>query len=192
RSLETQAVSMPEDMSVVIINSNKKRGLVDSEYNTRRQQCEAAAQFFGVKALRDVTLDVFEQNKEKLDPVVAMRARHIITENVRTLEAAKALKNHDMAQLSQLMYASHVSMRDDFEITCDEVDALVEIIKTQIGDQGGVRMTGGGFGGCVVALVPPTLVEAVTKAVENEYQAQTGLKESIYICKAMNGAGVIQ
>ncbi|WP_061011252.1 galactokinase [Photobacterium leiognathi] len=191
RSLETQAVSMPEDMAVVIINSNKKRGLVDSEYNTRRQQCEEAARIFGVKALRDVTIEQFNAKAHELDELVAKRARHVITENERTVEAATALRNHDMKRMAELMAQSHASMRDDFEITVFEVDTLVEIVKDVIGEQGGVRMTGGGFGGCIVALVPPTLVDDVKAAVEAKYQAATGLKESIYVCQAKDGAGKI-
>ncbi|PSW65110.1 galactokinase [Photobacterium leiognathi subsp. mandapamensis] len=191
RSLETQAVSMPEDMAVVIINSNKKRGLVDSEYNTRRQQCEEAASIFGVKALRDVTIEQFNAKAHELDELVAKRARHVITENDRTVEAATALRNHDMKRMAELMAQSHASMRDDFEITVFEVDTLVEIVKDVIGEQGGVRMTGGGFGGCIVALVPPTLVDDVKAAVEAKYQAATGLKESIYVCQAKDGAGKI-
>ncbi|WP_318480777.1 galactokinase [Photobacterium leiognathi] len=191
RSLETQAVSMPEDMAVVIINSNKKRGLVDSEYNTRRQQCEEAAHIFGVKALRDVTIEQFNAKAHELDELVAKRARHVITENDRTVEAATALRNHDMKRMAELMAQSHASMRDDFEITVFEVDTLVEIVKDVIGEQGGVRMTGGGFGGCIVALVPPTLVDDVKAAVEAKYQAATGLKESIYVCQAKDGAGKI-
>ncbi|MGB3601266.1 MAG: galactokinase [Marinomonas sp.] len=191
RSLESEDVSMPESMSIVIINSNKKRGLVDSEYNTRRQQCEAAADFFGVKALRDVSIEMFEARQAGLDEVTAKRARHIITENARTVEAAQALRDCDMARLAVLMELSHVSMRDDFEITCPEVDAIVDIVKSTIGTQGGVRMTGGGFGGCVVALVPPALVDVVKQAVEKQYQAQTGLKETIYVCNASDSAGSV-
>ncbi|WP_318435934.1 galactokinase [Photobacterium leiognathi] len=191
RSLETQAVSMPEDMAVVIINSNKKRGLVDSEYNTRRQQCEEAARIFGVKALRDVTIEQFNAKAHELDELVAKRARHVITENERTVEAATALRNHDMKRMAELMAQSHASMRDDFEITVFEVDTLVNIVKDVIGEQGGVRMTGGGFGGCIVALVPPTLVDDVKAAVEAKYQAATELKESIYVCQAKDGAGKI-
>jgi len=191
RSLETQAVSMPEDMAVVIINSNKKRGLVDSEYNTRRQQCEQAARVFGVKALRDVTIEQFEQRVDELDDVVAKRARHVITENDRTVEAANALRANDMKRMGQLMAESHASMRDDFEITVKEVDALVDIVKQVIGEQGGVRMTGGGFGGCIVALVPPELVDDVKAAVEAKYQLETGLKASIYVCQAKDGAGAV-
>ncbi|WP_413283872.1 galactokinase [Vibrio sp. MA40-2] len=191
RSLETEPVSMPKDMSVVIINSNKKRGLVDSEYNARREQCEQAARFFGVKALRDVTIEQFEARKAELDPVVANRARHIITENDRTEEAAEVLKSGNMKRMGELMAQSHASMRDDFEITVKEVDVLVDLVKEVIGDAGGVRMTGGGFGGCIVALVPPALVENVRAVIEEKYQAATGLKESIYVCQATDGAGLL-
>ncbi|MEC6823068.1 galactokinase [Photobacterium piscicola] len=191
RSLETTAVAMPEDMAVVIINSNKKRGLVDSEYNTRRAQCEQAATFFGVPALRDVTLATFIARETELDPMVAKRARHVITENMRTEQAAIALSNGNMVLLAELMAESHASMRDDFEITVSEIDTLVDMVKGVIGDQGGVRMTGGGFGGCIVALVPPTFVDAITAEVNAKYQAATGLQATIYVCKAMAGAGVI-
>ncbi|WP_027252075.1 galactokinase [Photobacterium halotolerans] len=192
RSLDTKAVSLPPELSVVIINSNKKRGLVGSEYNTRRQQCEAAAHAFGVKALRDVDLASFLSKADQLDLVVARRARHIITENARTLQAAQALAQGDLAKLGQLMAASHQSMRDDFEITVPEIDTLVDIVKAAIGERGGVRMTGGGFGGCVVALVPAELVASVQQAVESQYQNATGLKASIYVCQPMAGAGVLK
>lgn len=192
RSLETTAVSMPENMSVVIINSNKKRGLVDSEYNTRREQCEEAARIFGVKALRDVSIEEFNAKAHELDEMVAKRARHVITENDRTEEAAKVLASGDMKRMAVLMAESHASMRDDFEITVKEVDALVDIVKNVIGTEGGVRMTGGGFGGCIVALVPPMLIDEVKAAVEELYETATGLKESIYVCQAKNGAGLVE
>lgn len=189
RNLETRAVSIPENASVVIINSNFKRTLVGSEYNTRREQCEAGAHFFGKKALRDVTLDEFTTSVNDLDPVVAKRVRHILTENIRTLEAADALAKGDFVRMGQLMAESHASMRDDFEITVPQIDALVEIVKAAIGEQGGVRMTGGGFGGCIVALVPQNLVPVIEQAVAKEYQAKTGIKETFYVCKASAGAG---
>ena len=192
RSLETRRVSMPEDMVVVIINSNKKRGLVDSEYNARRTQCEEAARLFGVTALRDVTIEQFNSKVDELDTLVAKRARHVITENARTVEAAEALSAGDIKRMGKLMAQSHASMRDDFEITVKEVDTLIDIVKTAVGEQGGVRMTGGGFGGCVVALVPPTLVDDVITAVEAQYEAATGLKESIYVCHAKDGAGLVE
>lgn len=189
RNLETRAVSIPEDAAVVIINSNFKRTLVGSEYNTRREQCEAGAHFFGKKALRDVTLDEFNTSGNDLDPVVAKRVRHILTENIRTLEAADALAKGDFIRMGQLMAESHASMRDDFEITVPQIDTLVEIVKAAIGEQGGVRMTGGGFGGCIVALVPQNLVPVIEQAVAKEYQAKTGIKETFYVCKASAGAG---
>lgn len=192
RSLETKSVSMPTDMSVVIINSNKKRGLVDSEYNTRREQCEEAARIFSVKALRDVTIEQLEEKASSLDEVVFKRARHVITENNRTLEACDALIAGDMKRMGELMAESHTSMRDDFEITVGEVDTLVEIVKNVVGSAGGVRMTGGGFGGCIVALVPPGLVNEVMSSVEQQYEAATGLKESIYVCQAKQGAGLVE
>lgn len=192
RSLDTEAVSMPEDMAVMIINSNKKRGLVDSEYNTRRQQCEEAARIFGVAALRDVTIEQFNEKIAELDEMIAKRARHVITENDRTVAAAQALRAHDMKLIGELMAESHASMRDDFEITVQEIDTLVEMVKDVIGVQGGVRMTGGGFGGCIVALVPPALVDTVKATVEAKYQAATGLTASIYVCQAKDGAGLVE
>ncbi|MEM8182732.1 galactokinase [Morganella morganii subsp. sibonii] len=192
RSLETRAVAMPENSVVMIVNSNKKRGLVDSEYNTRRRQCEAAAAFFGVPALRDVTAEQFAAHAHELDAVTAKRARHVISENIRTLAAAEALKDGDLPRLSQLMAESHHSMRDDFEITVPEIDALVAIIGDVIGLEGGVRMTGGGFGGCVVALVKPEHVAQVTEAINAHYTPITGLTADIYVCRASDGAGVIR
>ncbi|WP_337262089.1 MULTISPECIES: galactokinase [unclassified Serratia (in: enterobacteria)] len=189
RSLATRVVPMPKNVAVVIINSNVKRGLVDSEYNTRRQQCEEAARFFGVKALRDVSPDLFFPIQHELDPIVAKRARHVISENERTLAAADALAAGDLKLMGKLMAESHASMRDDFEITVPPIDTLVEIVKHTIGDRGGVRMTGGGFGGCIVALMPSELVEAVRSAVAREYPLRTnGLQETFYVCQASQGA----
>ena len=190
RSLATQAVPLPEGVSVVIINSNFKRTLVGSEYNTRREQCEAGARYFNKPALRDVTLTEFSQHEDKLDPLVAKRVRHILTENQRVLEAANALASGDLVRMGQLMADSHASMRDDFEITVPQIDTLVNIVKCTIGAKGGVRMTGGGFGGCVVALVPEDLVADVRQAVSEEYKICTGIKETFYVCQATQGAGL--
>ena len=192
RSLETRLVKMPEDLAVLIVHSNVKRGLVDSEYNTRRQQCETAAKHFGVKALRDVTLEQLQEaaTQGKLEPVVYQRARHVITENIRTLAAAEALAAGDLARMGRLMAESHDSMRDDFAITVPAIDTLVEILQSHIGVNGGARMTGGGFGGCVVALLHPSKVSEVIAAVEAEYPEKTGLKPTCYVCKACDGAGI--
>ena len=183
RTLGTKAVSMPEGVAVVIINSNFKRTLVGSEYNTRREQCETGARFFQQPALRDVSLEAFNAVAHELDPIVAKRVRHVITENARTVEAAQALEKGDLLRMGQLMAESHASMRDDFEIT------VPQIVKATIGDKGGVRMTGGGFGGCIVALIPQDLVPAVQQAVATQYEAKTGIKETFYVCKPSQGAG---
>ncbi len=188
RSLEVLPVSIPKDLAVVIINSNIKRGLVDSEYNTRRKQCEAAAKALGVKALRDASIVDLLQIQSSLDPVVYKRAHHVITENERTLKAAHALANEDYPLLSKLMAKSHNSMRDDFEITVPAIDYLVEIVQAVIGNQGGARMTGGGFGGCVVALVPKDKVDEVKGAVSQNYYKKFGIKEDFYICQPSEGA----
>ncbi len=123
--------------------------------------------------------------------MIAKRAKHIITENARTYAAAKAMASNDIQTLQRLMAESHASMRDDFEITVPEVDALVAIIKSEVGVLGGVRMTGGGFGGCVVSIVPDALVDQVINAVEAQYYEQSGLWASIYVCTAQVGAGSV-
>ena len=192
RSLVTQSVEMPRDIVVVIINSNVQRGLVGSEYNTRRRQCEEAARFFGVKALRDVDLSTFDARPPGLDPVTARRARHIITDSQRAIDLSAALETSDLTRIGALMAQSHASMRDDFEITHPAVDALVDIVKSVLGNAGGVRMTGGGFGGCVVALMPDEFVPRVRAAVAEEYPAASGLNASIYVCHASAGAGVCE
>ncbi|MBB5191276.1 galactokinase [Silvimonas terrae] len=189
RSLETRSVSMPAGYTVLILNSRIQRGLVGSEYNTRRRQCEEAAAFFGVKALRDVTLPQLQAAVGKLDPVVFRRAHHIVTENQRTLDAAEALASGDMARMAVLMAQSHVSMRDDFEITVPLIDELVDIVKLVVGPAGGVRMTGGGFGGCVVSLVPDAMVEDVKAAVAEHYRNAHGEQAEPYVCHASAGAG---
>lgn len=188
RSLQGRAVAMPAGLDVLIVNSNVQRGLVDSAYNERRAQCEAAARHFGVKALRDVTLDDFTARGAGLPAVTARRARHIITENQRTLDAAQALAQGDIQRLSTLMAQSHASMRDDFEITVPPIDTLVALIAEYMGERGGVRMTGGGFGGCVVALLPAALTAEVCALVEREYPARTGLQPTCYVCQPSSGA----
>jgi galactokinase len=189
RSLEVEPVPMPPNAAIMIFNSHVARGLVDSAYNTRREQCEAAARHFGLPALRDLDLATLEARGAELDPVVLRRARHVVTENARVAAAAQARAAGDLARMGELMEASHASMRDDFEITVPAIDQLVGIVKSAIGSAGGVRMTGGGFGGCVVALVPHALVEAARQAVQRAYTAPNGAAATIYVCRAAAGAG---
>jgi galactokinase len=191
RSLETRPVAIPEGVAIMILHSHVKRGLVDSEYNTRRLQCEAAARHFGVPALRDVDAAMLQERGAGLDDVTFRRARHVVTEDARVLQATEALAGGDLARLGQLMTASHASMRDDFEISVPPVDQLVGIVAGVVGDQGGVRMTGGGFGGCIVAVVPEHLVEPVRSAVLRDYRAPGGEQSTIYVCRAAAGAGVV-
>ena len=189
RSLDYRAVPIPDGTAILIANSNVKRGLVDSEYNTRRQECEAAAAHFGVSALRDVPPDIFALHADELEETIAKRARHVITENARTEAAAEALTKGNIKLMGQLMADSHISMRDDFEITVPPIDALVAIIGAVIGEAGGVRMTGGGFGGCVVALAPQEMVSEIKAAIAKQYPTVSGLKATVYVCQASTGVG---
>lgn len=188
RSLEAVPVPMPPELAVMIVHSRVERGLVDSEYNTRRRQCEAAARHYGMPALRDVSLQRLVDDAAGLDGTVFRRARHIVSENARTQAAAAALRQGDLPTLGQLMAASHASMRDDFEITVPAVDALVEILQQAIGLQGGARMTGGGFGGCVVALLPRARVDEVRATVEARYRAPDGSAPFVWVCQPSTGA----
>jgi galactokinase len=189
RSLDYRTVPIPPETALIIANSNVKRGLVDSEYNTRRRECETAAAHFGVAALRDVAPDIFALHEDELEETVAKRARHVISENARTTAAAEALAKGDLPHIGRLMAESHASMRDDFEIPVPPIDVRVKIIGEVIGEAGGVRMTGGGFGGCVVALTPGSLVPAIEAAIAEKYPAASGLEATVYVCQASAGAG---
>ncbi|OOF67577.1 galactokinase [Rodentibacter caecimuris] len=193
RSLRTQLIPIPDNIAIMIVNSNVKHDLVTGEYNIRRQQCEKAAKFFGVKALRDVSMiDFLEKEMElsEIDPEVAKRARHVISENKRVLEAVNALQVGDLSLLGKLMAQSHDSMRDDFDITVPEIDYLVELAQLAIGNSGGARMTGGGFGGCIVAVAPIEKVDAVRQIIADNYEKTTGRKEDFYVCTASQGVSV--
>jgi galactokinase len=188
RTLEAQPVPIPETLTIMIVHSGITRGLVDGAYNERRAQCEAVAAHFGVRALRDLDVGMLEGRRAELDPLSYARARHVITENQRTLDAAQALQAHDLKHLGALMAASHASMRDDFDITLPAIDHLVDLIQRAIGDHGGARMTGGGFGGAAVALMPASNVSAVKAAVTAGYKAPNGGPPVIMIETAAMGA----
>lgn len=190
RSLETQLVPLPPGTVIVVLDTATRHQHTGSGYNERRAQCEAAARYFNVPALRDVTLEQFEARADGLDDVTIRRARHVITENERTLEAADAMRAGDAAKMGKLMDASHVSMRDDFEISRDEMNKMVEIAQAQPACFG-ARMTGGGFGGCAVALVREEAAQTFADAVGAAYTQATGLTPNIYVCKATDGANVI-
>jgi len=193
RSLEIQHIPLPKGIAVVILDTSTRRGLVDSAYNERRSQCEEAARWFGVKALRDVGLEEFgKRNVERgLSEIAWKRARHIVTENARVLEAVEAMKSGDTKRLGLLFNASHVSLRDDFEVTNDALDIMVACAQGQDGCYG-ARMTGAGFGGCAVALVEEEKTGAFVNAVASAYRHRSGNEAGIYVCKASQGASLIQ
>ena len=189
RSLGLTDVPVPDDVAIMIVHSGVTRGLVDGHYNARRRQCEAAAAAMGVPALRDADLDMLAA--ASLDAVTKMRARHVITENQRTLDAADALAKSNLATLGMLMAQSHRSMRDDFEITVPPVDALVVMLQKAIGTQGGARMTGGGFGGACVAVMPSAMVADAQAAIAAEYRTPEGNAPIIMVERPGPGVAIL-
>lgn len=188
RDLSTRAVSIPADWEILIVHSGVRRGLVDSEYNQRRLQCESVAAAFGKQSLREISLPQLLAAEADLDALSFRRARHVLTENARTLLAADALMQADMTVLSRVMHESHISMRDDFNITTPEIDKLVDILNDAGAGQVGARMTGGGFGGCVVAIAPRAMIPKLMSAVEQQYQRRTGCEPRLIPARASAGA----
>jgi galactokinase len=189
RSLETRLVLVPENVAVVVLDTGTRRGLVDSAYNERRAQCEAAALLFGVRALRDVDLPTFHARESELDPITAKRARHVVTENARTLQAAELLERGDVAGVGALMNESHASLRDDFEVSRPELDTMVTLASREESCYG-ARMTGAGFGGCAVALVARDQADTFARTVAGAYTQAVGLRPAVYVCAASQGASV--
>ncbi len=195
RSLEFKLLPLPDNVRLIICNTMVKHELASSEYNERRAQCEEGVRHLArflpnVRALRDVTVEQLEQWGWALPEVVYRRCRHVVTENARVLAAAEALEDGDLKEFGRLMAESHRSLRDDYEVSCKELDLMVEIASAQPGVYG-ARMTGGGFGGCTVNLVAVDYVDALKENVANGYEQATKLKPEIYICTASNGAGEV-
>ena len=188
RSLEITPVKLPKETSVVIMDTNTRRKLVDSAYNERQSQCEQAAQAFGVSSLRDITLDTLEASKDSTDPLLYRRARHVISENSRVLRAAEAMGRGDATKVGEIMNASHISLRDDFEVSSRELDIMVSVAQEQP-ECYGAHMTGAGFGGCAVALVAEA--DSFVNRVGQRYKEQTGLEPSIYVCRAEGGTELL-
>jgi len=189
RSLEARAVPLPPGTAVVVLDTATRRGLVDSAYNERRAMCEAAARFFGVPALRDVSRADFEAREGAMEPVMRSRARHVVTENDRTLRAAEALEAGDAPLVGRLMNEGHASLRDDFQVSRHELDAIVGLAQAHPACHG-ARMTGAGFGGCAVALVRADSAEDLARTVATSYEEMTGLTPAAYVCTATDGASV--
>jgi galactokinase len=195
RSREVQLVPMTDPaVAVLIINTNVRHELSGGEYAKRRSECEAAARGLGVIALRDATLNALTAAQDRLNETVFRRARHVITEIARTLATAEALAASNWDEVGQFMYASHASLRDDYEVSCAELDAVVEIAQALGPERGviGCRMTGGGFGGCAVALVQANAVAAISQEMEKYYREQTGREPTLFVSRPAAGAHVIE
>ena len=192
RSLAYEQVPIPVGVAVVVMDTSTRRGLVDSAYNERRSQCEEAARFFGVKALRDVSLERFEDERGKIkDETVMRRARHIITENQRVLNAVAAMRANDVHTLGKLFDQSHASLRDDFEVTNEALNQIVAAAQSHPACFG-ARMTGAGFGGCAVALVDKGKVDEFVSAVRAGYRQKSELEAMMYVCQASEGASLVE
>lgn len=194
RSQQVELVPFSDPaVTVLIINSNVKHELAGGEYAERRAQCESAAMALGVSSLRDATLKQLDAKQTQMANVEFRRARHAVGEIVRTAEAAGAIKAGDWRRVGELMVASHESLRDDYEVSCSELDLLVDLARG-LGVEGGVygsRMTGGGFGGCTVSLVQTEKVEQIAQHVAQAYQRETGTEPSVLTCRPAAGAHVI-
>ncbi len=190
RSLELQPAPLPAGVAVVVLDTATRRGLVDSAYNERRSQCEAAAAFFQVKALRDVTMAMFEAKSGQLDATTCCRARHVISEDDRTIHAVEAMRRGDIATLGRLMNESHASLRDDYDVSSDALNVMVEAAQAHKACYG-ARMTGAGFGGCAVAIVRVDAADDFVAATSSAYQAKTGHKPAVYVCSATDGAALV-
>jgi galactokinase len=193
RSLATEQIPFetPETLTIVC-DTKVEHSLASSEYNKRREECETGVKILQtrrpeIKALRDVTMDELEQLKSEMSDVVFRRCRHVITENERTQEAAKFFRIHQLSEAGKLMFESHRSLRDDYEVSCKELDALVEIASSVEGVFG-ARMTGGGFGGCTVNIVQRDAADKFEKAVNDGYQKRFSKQPGIYRFQAADGA----
>ena len=176
RSLDFELLPLPDDVAIVVCNTMVKHNLAATEYNIRRAECETAARAFG-RSLRDATLSEVGNNR---------RARHVVTENARVQSAAVALKNRNLREFGHLMSESHRSLRDDYEVSCRELDIMVDVA-SHIDGVYGSRMTGGGFGGCTVSLVDMPAVERFRSTVTEQYKKATGFLPDVYVCTAASG-----
>jgi galactokinase len=196
RSLEFELVPIPESVRLVICNTMVKHELSGGEYNERRSQCEQGVQILskaypGIKALRDVSIEQLEAQKNSMPEIVYKRCLHVVREDDRVMKAVSRFRAGDLGSVGPLMRDSHASLRDLYEVSCTELDAMVEAAEGLPGYIGG-RMTGGGFGGCTVNLVEAPAAEAFAKSVADRYRDTTGITPEVHICSAADGAGAEQ
>jgi galactokinase len=194
RSAQAELVPLDgDDVSVLITNTNVKHELTGGEYAERRGQCEAAARQLHVRSLRDCSVAQLAAQQSQLEPVLLQRARHVVGEIDRTTRAAEAIRSSAWEKAGELMYASHQSLQRDYEVSCEELDLLVELAG-QLGVAGGVygsRMTGAGFGGCTVSLVKSNHVASIAQQLLNGYQAKTGIRPTMFLSRPAEGAYVV-
>jgi galactokinase len=193
RSLEFQLVPIPTGISLVVCNTMTKHDLATGAYNTRREECEEGVRYFqkwnpAIRALRDVSVELLDRHAQDLPATIGKRCSHVVRENQRTLDAARALKEANLDRVEKLMRESHDSLRDLYEVSCRELDIMVEAAQGLPGFCGG-RMTGGGFGGCTVNLVREELAEDFAKQIAERYRQSTGINPHVYLCTAEDGAG---
>jgi len=195
RSGESRTVPLADpDVSILVVNSNVRHSLDDGAYARRRAECERAAEGLGVPTLRDATAEMVDRAREALGPVLWRRARHVVTENARTLAAARALAAGAVREAGSLFYESHSSLRDDFEVSCAELDILVDVAQG-LGEERGVygsRMTGGGFGGCTVTLVRSGQVEAVSGELRREYERRSRRTLDTFVSRPVRGVHALE
>jgi galactokinase len=189
RTLDRKPCPLPAETAIVVLDTATRRRLTDSSYNRRRAECEAAATAFGAGSLREVTVEDLARPPAGLDATLLKRARHVVTENQRTVAAAAAMAEGDAARLGSLMDASHDSLRDDYEVSSPALDAFVTAARHSPGCLG-ARMTGGGFGGCAVALVRAGQVAEFTTAAAGRYESETGHHPAVYVCVAADGVSL--
>lgn len=196
RSLEYDLIPLNlENIKIVVCNTGKKRGLVDSEYNKRRMECERGVKILekflpGISALRDVEFSDLIKYGGHIPEITEKRCRYVIKENIRVLESVSAIEEQDLLKFGDLMNESHIGLRDEYEVSCPELDAMVEIA-WEIDGVIGSRMTGAGFGGCTVSIVVEDSLQELIDKVNKEYTKRTGLQPEIYVCTAEDGAGVV-
>lgn len=193
RSTEAELVPMNDgEVSVLITNTNVKHELTGGEYGERRRQCEEAAEHLQVVSLRDCQMAELEEHSSAMDPILVRRARHVIGEIDRTSTAAETVRNGDWVKTGQLMYASHQSLKEDYEVSCRELDVLVELAGDINLDGGvyGARMTGAGFGGCTVSLVRSDAIESIAETLAAGYEERTGIQPTMFVSRPAEGAKV--
>lgn len=197
RDFKTDAIPLPKDICVVIMDTATRRGLVDSAYNERHRQCEEAARAFNLLTLREVTNEMWQEKRELLPEKSLKRARHVISENQRVLDAVAAMRNNDSAALGALMNASHESLRNDYEVSSPHLDIMVNCARNLVGCYG-ARMTGAGFGGCAVAIVKEMYADDFVAQVAEQYEhdvtvnGYAPVKPNLYVTKAMGGVTLVK